>query len=292
MQRDVGQSSDDTGDCHRQRQPSIAEPAAHEIGCGDVMMFVADVPESRENQEQDRIDHDRVRHREKRDGAGAEGERRNGDEGVGGVKVAADQKPGDDRAETPAAQTPFVQQVEIALAPVRGDEAQDRDEGEQQYKNNEGDPFVDPRLLPAIRAGCVGRPTCLILSDEINDGGQDGSDDHPEHLIPVEERYPDPGRIDPVVEGDPQAGDELDRKQQVPPAPAGVGTAPSGVWLIHFAAARPRGAVDRSSTPAHWRQFRLSADWCEFRLGKDTDAVLPSSSRLPRWISGAPAEEV
>src|SRR5207248_5874632 len=152
--------------------------------------------------------------------------------------------------------------------------------------------FVDPRLLPAIRAGCVGRPTCLILSDEINDGGQDGSDDHPEHLIPVEERYPDPGRIDPVVEGDPQAGDELDRKQQVPPAPAGVGTVPSGVWLIHFAAARPRGAVDRSSTPAHWRQFRLSADWCEFRLGKDTDAVLPSSSRLPRWISGAPAEEV
>ena len=99
---------------------------------GDVVVLVADVPEPREHQEQDRIDDDRVRHGEERDGAGAEGERRNGDEGVGGVEIAADQKPGDDRAEAPAAEAPFVQLVEIALAPVGGGEAEPGDEAEQQ----------------------------------------------------------------------------------------------------------------------------------------------------------------
>jgi hypothetical protein len=34
-----------------------------------------------------------------------------------------------------------VQQVEIALAPMRGDEAQDGNEGEQQYEDDKGDPI-------------------------------------------------------------------------------------------------------------------------------------------------------
>jgi hypothetical protein len=41
----------------------------------------------------------------------------------------------------------------------------------------------------------------------------------------------------------------LDHKQQVPPAPARAGTVPIGLWLIHFAAVTPHGAVDRFSTP-------------------------------------------
>ena len=93
---------------------------------GDVAVLVRDRPEPREHEEQDRIDHDRVRHGEEADRAGAEQQRRHGDEGVGGVEVAADQEPGDDGAEAAAAQAPFVQQVEVALAPVRGDEAEDR----------------------------------------------------------------------------------------------------------------------------------------------------------------------
>ena len=140
LQRDIGHGGDDAGDGDRQRQPAIAEAAAHEIGRRDVVVLVADMPEPRKHQEQDRIDHDRVRHREEGDGAGAEGERRHGDEGVGRVKVAADQEPGDDGAEAPPAQAPFVQQIEVALAPVRGGETQPRDETEQSNEDDQGSP--------------------------------------------------------------------------------------------------------------------------------------------------------
>ena len=94
----------------------------------------------RKHQEQDRVDHDRVGHGEERDGAGAEGERRHRDEGVGGVEIAADQEPGDDGAEPPAAKPPFVQQVEIALAPVGGRKAEPGDEAEQQHEDDQRNP--------------------------------------------------------------------------------------------------------------------------------------------------------
>ena len=67
LQRDIGHGRDDAGDRDRQRQPAIAEAAAHEIAGGDVAVLVADMPEPREHQEQDRIDQDRVGHREERD---------------------------------------------------------------------------------------------------------------------------------------------------------------------------------------------------------------------------------
>src|SRR5262249_49857095 len=54
-------------------------------------------------------------------------------------------------------------------------------------------------------------------------------------------------------------------KQQVPPAPARVGAALIGPWLIHCAAAAPRGAVDRCSTLT-----RLVSSGC----AKISDAVL------------------
>ena len=134
LQRDIRQSGDDAGDRNGQRQPAIAEAAAHEVSRGDVVVLVADVPEPRKHQEQDRIDHNRVGHREERDGAGAERKCRYGDEGVGGVKVTTDQKPGDQRAEAPAAEAPFVQLVEVALAPMRGDEAQHGDDKNSSMK--------------------------------------------------------------------------------------------------------------------------------------------------------------
>ena len=122
LKRDVRQRRHQAGHRDGERQPAIAKPAAHEIGRRDVVVLVADVPEPREHQKQDRIDQDGVRHREEGDRAGAEGQRRYRDESVGGVEIAADQKPGDEGAETPAAQPPFMQLVEIALAPARGGE--------------------------------------------------------------------------------------------------------------------------------------------------------------------------
>ena len=128
LQRDVRHGRDNAGDRDGQRQPAIAIAATHEIRRRDVAVLVADVPEPRKHQEQDRIDQNRVGHREERDGAGSERKRRNGDERVGRVDVAADQEPGDQRAEAPAAEAPFVQLVEIALAPMRGGKAQPGDE--------------------------------------------------------------------------------------------------------------------------------------------------------------------
>ena len=135
LQRDVGHGGDDAGDRHRQRQPAVAETAAHEVRRRDVVVLVTDMPEPRKHQEQDRIDHDRVGHGEERHRAGAERERRDGDEGVGRIEIAADQEPGDDRAEPPAAEPPFVQLVEVALAPAGGGKAEPGDEGEQHDKD-------------------------------------------------------------------------------------------------------------------------------------------------------------
>ena len=162
LQRDVRHGRDDAGDGDRQRQPAVAEAAAHEIGRRDVVVLVADLPKPRKHQEQDRIDHDGVGHREERDRAGAESERRHGDEGVGGVEIAADQKPGDDGAEPPPAQPPFVQLVEIALAPVRRGKAEPGDEGEQHNENDQRSPVhvlhgVSPRYVSGRPSATVSR---------------------------------------------------------------------------------------------------------------------------------------
>jgi hypothetical protein len=127
---------------------AIAVAAAHEIARRDVIVLVADVPEPRKCQEQDRVNQDRVRHREEGDGAGAEGERRNGDEGIGGVDVAADQKPGDERAEAPTAETPFMQLIEIAGPPFRGGKSQPSDEREQQHEDDECGPVHIAHGIP------------------------------------------------------------------------------------------------------------------------------------------------
>ena len=139
----------------RQRQPAIAEAAAHEIRRGDVVVLVADVPQPWKHQEQDRVDQDRVGDGEEGDGAGAEGERRDGDEGIGGVEIAADQEPGDERAEAPAAEPPFVQLVEVALAPMRGGEAEPGDKAEQQDEDDQRGPVHVLHGIPPIISFCL-----------------------------------------------------------------------------------------------------------------------------------------
>ena len=180
LQRDIGHGGEQAGHRDRQREPAVAEAAAHEIGRRDVAVLAAHRPQAREHHEGHRVDDGRVGHGEERDGAGPEGQRRHGDERVGGVDVAADQEPGDQRAEAAAGEAPFVQQVEIAAAPVGRQEAEERDDAEEGDENGERHP-VDRHAIPVARwQRWPGR-------DE-DDGGQDGADHDPDHLVGVEER--------------------------------------------------------------------------------------------------------
>src|SRR5215469_769322 len=77
----------------------------------------------------------------------------------------------------------------------------------------------------------------LIVSREINDRGQDRPDDHPEELVPVEERHAGPRWLDRIVEGRPQHSDKLNQKKQIPPAPFGVLAFATPALLTH---GRPR----------------------------------------------------
>src|SRR5579863_5584091 len=55
------------------------------------------------------------------------------------------------------------------------------------------------------------------LGREVDDRGENRADDHPEHLVPVEERDTRPVRLGLVVEGRPKHDDELHDEEQVPP---------------------------------------------------------------------------
>jgi hypothetical protein len=60
----------------------------------------------------------------------------------------------------------------------------------------------------------------LIFSRQIHDRSKHGADDYPKQLIPIEERQADPIGLYLIIKGRPKYGDELDEKEQVPPAPA------------------------------------------------------------------------
>jgi hypothetical protein len=64
------------------------------------------------------------------------------------------------------------------------------------------------------------RRTDLFFGREIDDRGQNGRDDDPEHLVPIKERDARPRRLCRVVERWPQHRDKLNDEEQVPPAPA------------------------------------------------------------------------
>src|SRR5882762_10228385 len=70
-------------------------------------------------------------------------------------------------------------------------------------------------LWRQIGAGDAG----LLLSGQIDHRRDYGADEDPQQRIPVEEWNAHPIGLGTVVEGRPEHGDELDEKQQVPPAP-------------------------------------------------------------------------
>src|SRR5215468_9064916 len=72
--------------------------------------------------------------------------------------------------------------------------------------------------------------TKFSLGREVNDRCQDRADDHPEKLIPVEERHARKRRLRAVVERRPKHRDELDDEEQIPPAPF-----PARAWpVVHL----------------------------------------------------------
>src|ERR1700730_4883010 len=77
-------------------------------------------------------------------------------------------------------------------------------------------PLICLGFLTSDRGGATLR---LLLGGQIDHRRDYGADEDPQELIPVEERNAHPIRFGTVVEGRPQHGDELDEKQQVPPAP-------------------------------------------------------------------------
>ena len=83
----------------------------------------------------------------------------------------------------------------------------------------------------------------LIFGRKINDRGEEGADDYPEELIPVEERYADPIGFYSIVEGWLEYGDELHKKEQIPPAPR----APLLARSVHFLL--PRGPLPSPEGP-------------------------------------------
>ena len=186
LQGDVGERRDDARDGDCERQPPVAESASYEVGRRDVAVLVADVPEPREHQKQQRIDQNGVGNGKERHRARAEGERRDGDEGVGGIDVAADQKPRDDGAEPSAAEAPLVQKVEVALAPPGGGEAEPGDQAEQQNEDDQRSPVYLRHPTPSRTLGPESSPGCPV-----HHGREHGADDDPEELKPVEERQPD-----------------------------------------------------------------------------------------------------
>ena len=64
--------------------------------------------------------------------------------------IAADQEPGDPGAEAASAQAPFIEIVEVATFPMRGDETQNRDKEEKADEDAGGHPIqmIDHRFSP------------------------------------------------------------------------------------------------------------------------------------------------
>ncbi len=113
LERDVGHRRHEPGHSDGEAEAAVVVPAADEVGGRDVAVPVADRPQPRHEDEDDRVQDDRVGHREEaRHRAGGEHRGRHRDERVRRVEVAAEQEPGDPGAELAAAETPLVERVQ------------------------------------------------------------------------------------------------------------------------------------------------------------------------------------
>ncbi len=142
LQCDVGHRRDEPGDRDREGQHPGVVAAADEVGRRDVAVAVADRPQPRHEDEDDRVEDDRVGHREEAGhGSRREHRRRHRDEGVRRVEVTAQQEPGHPGAEGAAAQTPLVERLEgVAASEPAGHEAEHGHHGEQRDQDDQRDP--------------------------------------------------------------------------------------------------------------------------------------------------------
>ena len=160
LQRDIRHRRQDAGRRDRKLQSFVAVAAKHEIGGGDVAMFLRDRPQARQRQVQERIDNDRIGHGEEAEGANGEDERGNRDDRVGGVEIAPEQEPGDPTAEAPASKAPFVDVAEIGGLPTRRDEAEHRHQAEKEHEDGGGDDVEvveHAQFLPTRSAARIAR---------------------------------------------------------------------------------------------------------------------------------------
>ena len=212
LQRDVGHRREEAGDRHGERQPARAEPAAHEVGRGDVAVPVADRPHPAHEDEDDRVEHDRVGHGEEPGHrAGRPHRRRHRDERVGRVEVAAEQEPGDPGAERAAAEAPLVERLHARrAAPPAGPEAHDGDQREQHDEHGQGD-SVDvvharsPRRRPSGASPAAhSLPSAEVVHRPVRPGdehdavgrvGERRGEEDPEELVPDEERERRPAAV-------------------------------------------------------------------------------------------------
>ena len=187
--------------------------AAHEIRGGDVAVAVADRPQARHVDEDDRVEDDRVGNRkETADRPGREHRGGHRHERVGRVEVAAEQKPRDPRAERAPAEPPFVQARQVfRAAPVRRPETHDRDQQEQTDQHRQRG-VVDAgihRLVSRCRRG-RGRRGRARHGAAARAGS---AQEDPQKLVPDEEREARHDRLDSRVAAHPQEADDGNRQQ-------------------------------------------------------------------------------
>ena len=191
LQRDVGHRREDAGDRDRQREPAAAVAAAHEVGRGHVAVPVRDAPHPRHEDEDDRVDDDRVRHREEAaHRAGRVHRRRHRDERVGGVEVAAEQEPGDRPCRSRGRPAPT--RPGCAATRARRQRAAQKPPTVTTTKKKMTTPSSTP-LTPvpsASHAARRSRPLAARASRSRRYAapGEHRGDEHPQQLVPVEER--------------------------------------------------------------------------------------------------------
>ena len=160
LKRDVRHRRQDAGRRNRKLQTFVAVAAKHEIGGGDVAMFLRDRPQARQRQVEERIDDNRIRHGEEAEGANGENNRRNRDDRIGGVEITPEQEPGDPTAKASAAKAPFVDVVEIGRLPARRDKAQHRHQAKKEHEDSGGDDVQvveHAQFLPTRSAARIAR---------------------------------------------------------------------------------------------------------------------------------------
>src|SRR5690242_16476161 len=133
--------------------------------------------------------------------------------------------------------------------------------------------------MKTIRA--VQLTMCVPLSgsvlEAIDDADDDGTDQDPQELVPIEERDADPGWLDAVVPRHPQDSDERDDQQQ--PCPADWSCRRMFVWSDgHRFLQSARPIVPQAADP----RDKASVPVSRAESSESVPAVRPRRSSPPR----------